>query len=519
MSLDHFIQGVEEGKIPLTPKRTAVHVPGRVKPVSLRDIKHWAEKNIGAFLANGDQDYFQICTELVSATTSDIERSVKNIPEAQEESFMLRREDFIQGSDVFFNDINNIKVLQVKGYQLRDEDVVYEKDKKDINEKFSIKNLETVFKQQSINKAEAKEKFKYWLEDNTLPCYLAFDRNGERLEKDEKHSYLYRLNAFIAPEYRKLKMPRPRPEGVDAISKYLKHLFPVQEQREYVLAWMYSSLVRRAKTSLCLIGVHGCGKTLFMEFMANLHGTKNVSHPDKSDIQFNDFLSKNTLTIYDELKLTTKSKEDLKRTSNDYIQTERKNEDRKETENHSSIILASNYDDALLLIPGDRRFSVPDLTYNRLETVFSKKEASKVWDAIRDPEVLRFFYGSLLRKYSTSFDVTTEGKFAPNVELRDTQKFEDCCLASAPEEIRYILDLFKKKTPDHPRIKEINFLDLKDRFKKDRKRSGVMVKFGTKSLMYSAEVFHRNVSQYTYKGKKIVGDLRDGHIFTNRLAQ
>lgn len=344
-----------------------------------------------------------------------------------------------------------------------------------------------------------------WRKKARKICTKVFRPREEKLLCVDKEKEIYDFNSYELPEYRKnLVVEEITKEEERLFTKYLKHLFPDKEHLRYVMAWVYTSLVARQQTFLCLIGPQGTGKTLFMSMISRLHGEANTAVPKDANAHFNGFLSSKTFVMYDEVEVDDAAKEKFKRIANTIIQIEKKGRDQEDTKNFSSVILATNTHSMVSVEPNDRRFSFPDLGKKRLEEVLGEEGTTKLFQLSNEDRFYAWLYNFLIQTFEETPEVRSGGKFAPTKELIHTRSWELCCLANAPMEISFTLDIFKMKSPTTGEIKYpvIEFQELKELFKKYCRKDGLRIP--KKGIMYSIESFSNKIFKYQYKGKPLV---------------
>ena len=254
-----------------------------------------------------------------------------------------------------------------------------------------------------------------------------------------------------------------------------------------------------------------------MNFIANLHGASNTVRPKETNAKFNHYLSAKSLVLYDEVNLSLNSKEAFKRIANRELQTERKGEDQRDTINFASICLATNYVYNLPMDPQDRRFSFPDITSGKLENALGSENTDRLFEIANDQHVLKAFYNNLKAMWDkrTSADNVRYGATVP---LKDTNSFEQCCLANAPIEIDFLYDLFRKKGMDNkPAIKEIEFEELRKKYKMCLKTNSGGLRIGKNSLMFSAKAYIKTASTYNVDGKPMVKVDYGSHVIRNNI--
>jgi hypothetical protein len=174
---------------------------------------------------------------------------------------------------------------------------------------------------------------------------------------------------------------QPHGEIPDVYFEFFHHLVGGDEPSLlYLVDWLANSVQSRNFTILCAIGAQGIGKGRLGELMEQVHGVTNFTkvrdHVFKS--QFNGQLANKTFVQVDEASLDTKEAIDrVKDVVNGQIEIEKKGEDARSLRNHASFYLSSNSIDAVKLEPGDRRFSIIELTETKVE---DKPEIKRIID-------------------------------------------------------------------------------------------------------------------------------------------
>lgn len=189
---------------------------------------------------------------------------------------------------------------------------------------------------------------------------------GERLFEDSGRLY---FNQYKEPKWAKMSQ---KVSGLPDIYRLFFENLTAGDTAsyEYLLDWLANSLQSRNQTILVAIGEEGIGKGVLAQIMKSLHGENNFI--ETTDIifkkEFNAPLANKTLVHIDELNikdnLTALNR--LKAIVNPFIQIEEKGKNPFVAENHASYYICSNNYDALPLDKGQRRFSVIQLTDEKL---------------------------------------------------------------------------------------------------------------------------------------------------------
>tara|TARA_R100001224_G_C3923965_1_gene116317 strand:- start:8 stop:571 length:564 start_codon:yes stop_codon:yes gene_type:complete len=112
---------------------------------------------------------------------------------------------------------------------------------------------------------------------------------------------------------------------------------------------------------------------------------------------------------------------------NDKVEIESKGKDAKLNTNYASIYIASNNLDSLYIPENDRRFSVIDLTNNRLDSNFTVKEIEELNDIKNIEEFAKYLYHYEVDK-------------AEMLKVHRSQRFEDIKLATLSDAQEWFLE-------------------------------------------------------------------------------
>lgn len=203
---------------------------------------------------------------------------------------------------------------------------------------------------------------------------FTYDPHMRKLLYTDRHGIAC-LNMYEPPDWRKNEFYFGEPLGAQPTlpplyEEFFNHLVGGNKPSfEYLLDWLANSLRSRNYTILCAIGEQGVGKGILGEIMERLHGPSNfVKVRDQVfKSQFNAQLENRTIVHVDEVWLDTKESIDrIKDVVNGNVNIEKKGEDSRSLCNFASYYLVSNSLDAIKLEPGDRRFSIIELTDTKI---------------------------------------------------------------------------------------------------------------------------------------------------------
>ena len=222
-------------------------------------------------------------------------------------------------------------------------------------------------------------------------------------------------NTFRPPKYR---FERNRKAVLDPrFANFLEGLF-LPSCRSYAYNWLYYSSFRRIPVYLVLVGAGGIGKNLLAEALKNIHGESNFIKAPASALEtkFNGHLVNCTMLYYDECKFSagkegvTTRKNRLKEWANDYVPIEINGVDSVNKDIYCSAVIATNNDSDVHLEQLDRKFSVLELSEERLEKRLGLKDTQFLWEYIRDPDFADAFLNWLEERIDPEFNHHVEYK-------------------------------------------------------------------------------------------------------------
>jgi energy-coupling factor transporter ATP-binding protein EcfA2 len=185
-----------------------------------------------------------------------------------------------------------------------------------------------------------------------------------------KHLNLFTSQSWLDITSKKALEMGPPTEFIEL----LEHLIPLSADRDFVIHWLYRSLVARARTFLILCGDPGVGKTTLKEVFKGLHGPENTGDGKKSTIsgQFNSQLARGTLLWFDELKYGEGDENFMKEMPNDTMAIEFKGQDiNTSTDIHNSYIISNNKPRDNYIAMDSRKFCPVKITKTRLDKIWS----------------------------------------------------------------------------------------------------------------------------------------------------
>ena len=222
------------------------------------------------------------------------------------------------------------------------------------------------------------------LSDKIYTCTLTYDPYNIFVLKSNEHNpwtyNTYKPAKWNAKYYH--SKGRKVLEKIDKIpemyERFLKHLFNNHDESyEYVLDWVANGLKSRNYCILATIGTQGVGKGVLGEIMRLLFGDSNFHKGEDRMFKgnFNSQIMEKRLVYCDELKINNVNEENkIKTIVNDFIEIEKKGIDVEEIRNYANFYISSNNMDAIKLSGDDRRFSIVNLTDEKLLNILGTDE-------------------------------------------------------------------------------------------------------------------------------------------------
>ena len=232
------------------------------------------------------------------------------------------------------------------------------------------------------------------------PCEFVYDPfKRERVyEGDDLISYFnnYEPPTWMVDEYGQYKEVERVDKMPELFHRFFIHLSNGKESEyNYMVKWLANSIQDRNFCVLTAIGAPGIGKGVLGNIMLGLVGLSNFTKTDNKLISkdFNAQIRNKRLVFCDEINIKkTNHMNKFKDLVNDKIEIEGKGKDAKLDDNHASIYIASNNLDSLYIPENDRRFSVVELTNNRLDSKFTVKEIEQLCDLKNIEEFAKYLY-------------------------------------------------------------------------------------------------------------------------------
>lgn len=257
-------------------------------------------------------------------------------------------------------------------------------------------------------------------------------------------------NLFVPPKYRE-----SRNLSVKLDPRFVKFLEGMFEDscRIYAYNWLYYSCFKRMPVYLVLVGAGGIGKNLLAEALKYIHTSYNFKKapPSALESKFNGHLENCTMLYYDECKFSagkegvTTRKNRLKEWANSYVPIENKGQDAVNRDIYCSAIIATNNDSDVHLEQLDRKFSVMELSEDRLEKRLGLENTHFLWEYIQDPSFADAFLNYLEPLIDPEFNIHIEYK---------GPKFDQLVLSSLYGWQQILLDRIQNAQTAYISIKE-----------------------------------------------------------------
>jgi hypothetical protein len=243
----------------------------------------------------------------------------------------------------------------------------------------------------------------------------------------------WHVNYYVAPRWRFLDAP-PKLEGF--IKTLIDHLFPNEDEKEFVLDWLHYAIVNRNDTVLCLIGARGTGKGILLkDIMGVLIGEdyREIVNQEILTDKFNAAFKNRRYIFFDEVNVSgDRELNKFKAFCNTTIALEEKGQDSETIDNFTSLGLSSNDKKDFRAEPQERRFSVPEITERALLDLMTEDEVESFCKRIIEPgnlEIASFGNFLIQRKPKNSSRKPLKGKY-----------FFNLCKLSMPEWKTYIIE-------------------------------------------------------------------------------
>lgn len=156
--------------------------------------------------------------------------------------------------------------------------------------------------------------------------------------------------------------------AVALVKAHFEMLFPNQRERELLLSYLaytVQHLDRRVTWAPLIYGGEGAGKTFFFELMRNVLGSSNAMPVSAKQLQqqFTGWAEGNRMVVFEEIRLTGHNRFDVLESlkpllTNRTVDVRRMHTDTYSVINVTNYLLFTNYEDALPISNGDRRYFI-----------------------------------------------------------------------------------------------------------------------------------------------------------------
>lgn len=228
--------------------------------------------------------------------------------------------------------------------------------------------------EESLRNMLGADGLKYYRASNYKYCKFVYSPYRlEPLFTDERGILTY--NTYQPPQWQHRlfffgePLAPPPKEPPKIYQEFFAHLCNgEQDSIEYTYDWLATAIRGRNLTMLVAIGDEGGGKGVFGRIMQKLFGANYVRVRDTVlKNKFNKPLQNKRMVYFDEVTLTTDEHHNaLKNLVNDEIEIEAKGVDEKSIVNFASFFISSNNLHAIKPSSSDRRFSIIQITDNKL---------------------------------------------------------------------------------------------------------------------------------------------------------
>jgi hypothetical protein len=307
------------------------------------------------------------------------------------------------------------------------------------------------------------------------------------------------LNTYIPPLWRKVKA-EPKLGGI--IKIIFEHLFPIEEDREYVYDWFHHLITSRNGTMLCLVGARGTGKGVVSKDIARaLVGKNNTDIVGQSILRdkFNAAFDSKRLIFFDEVELEQDGDlAKIKAFCNDVIALEKKGKDSYTADNFASLILSTNNRMNFKVEPQERRFSVPRVSEENLKTKLSEAVIGEFSQRCLDPyspEIAEFGEWLLKRVPTYSNQTPYKGEY-----------FFEICDMSLTGWKSFLIGLLEKA--DEP-TSLFSVKEMTSKFKKKDSQGPAHLNTSTSRFPAYKPKVAEFLYQYRYRGEFRLGDIVD----------
>ncbi len=233
-------------------------------------------------------------------------------------------------------------------------------------------------------------------------CNFVYDPYSKNILTKNSNGF-YKYNTYQPPAwyrdhfYSSGDIKVEKNEVVPAIyEEFLTHLTGGdKDSYEYILDWLAHGVRLRNFCILVTIGNQGVGKGLLGGMMRLLFGIDNYYEGTDRMIKsnFNSQMYNKKLVYIDEIFIKNKHDEDrIKTVVNDFIEVEKKGVDAQQIRNFASFYVSSNNLDSLKISADDRRFSIVNLTDEKLKKTWTVEKIRQLLKPSNIDELGKYLY-------------------------------------------------------------------------------------------------------------------------------
>lgn len=156
--------------------------------------------------------------------------------------------------------------------------------------------------------------------------------------------------------------------AIKLVQEHFAMVFPDLREREILLSYLaytVQHLDQRVTWAPLIYGGEGAGKTFFFEMMRNVLGASNAMPVSAKQLQqqFTGWAEGNRLVVFEEIRLTGHNRYDVLESlkpliTNQTVDVRRMQTDTYSVHNVTNYLLFTNYEDALPISDGDRRYFI-----------------------------------------------------------------------------------------------------------------------------------------------------------------
>lgn len=260
-------------------------------------------------------------------------------------------------------------------------------------------------------------------------------------------------NSYEIPEWKKgyIKNGEPNP----LVIRFYEHLIPDETQRRVLFSEIYRMITSRLQVAqLLYTKTKGVGKNVYVEHMSHMVGTHNYFPLESGFLKgnFTGEIRRRRLLFIDEARLLKESEKDkFKQLLNDEIVVAPKYLTPIKERNFASFILATNHNYTVWVEPNDRRFSIFDITENKLNKVLKRSEIKQLVERVfPDPQEQVNFFEYVKENMDPNYD--------RNDYFLNSKKAWEIIKQTARDPYKYVMDEIEAKK------KPLSYIELKKGF-------------------------------------------------------